>query len=156
MKAAAEFIQSLSNEQIQRIENGEVLTMQLEGEQFELISEDVEIFSEDIPGWLVANDGNITLALDITITEELLTEGHARELVNRIQNLRKEKNFNVTDRIRVLLERHDDLKSAIATFKDFIQTEVLADSIELSDQLFNDRIQWLDDTEIGVQISLIA
>lgn len=154
MKSASDTIQSLSTEQIRLLEKGDNLKLIFEGEEFELSPEDVEIFSEDIPGWLVANDGNLTVALDITVTDELLAEGHARELVNRIQNLRKDKNFNVTDRIRIQLESHEDLKTAIAKFKDLIRAEVLAESIELSDENYTDRIEWLDDKEIGIRITL--
>ena len=93
---------------------------------------DVEIISEDIPGWLVANDGNLTVALDITITDELLQEGIARELVNRIQNLRKSKKFDITDRINVVIAPDDRTDAAVQAFSDYIARQVLATSIAVA------------------------
>ena len=93
---------------------------------------DVEIISEDIPGWLVANDGNLTVALDITVTEELLQEGIARELVNRIQNLRKSKKFDITDRINVTIAPDERTDAAVNAYSDYIARQVLATSIKVA------------------------
>ena len=95
-----------------------------------ILRDDVEIFSEDIPGWLVANEGTLTIALDITLTEELRQEGMARELVNRIQNLRKQSGFEVSDRIRILIEPQPALSAVLQTYGATIAKEVQAVSIE--------------------------
>ncbi|MDE7074122.1 MAG: isoleucine--tRNA ligase, partial [Odoribacter sp.] len=96
--------------------------------------EDVEILSEDIPGWLVANEGRLTVALDINVTQELKEEGIARELINRIQNLRKESNFDVTDKIRLYIGRHAETDEAVTHFTSYIASQVLAESVEITDQ----------------------
>ncbi len=96
--------------------------------------EDVEILSEDIPGWLVANEGRLTVALDINVTQELKEEGIARELINRIQNLRKESDFDVTDKITLLIGRHPEINDAVEHFSSYIASQVLAEKVELSDR----------------------
>ncbi|MEG0950148.1 MAG: DUF5915 domain-containing protein, partial [Bacteroidales bacterium] len=98
-----------------------------------VLTSDVEIISEDIPGWLVANEGRLTVALDITVTEELKREGIARELVNRIQNIRKSSGFEITDKIDVKLSRHAETDEAVETFGPYIASQVLANSIELAE-----------------------
>ena len=105
----------------------------VDGEQIELTLDDVEILSEDIPGWLVANEGRLTVALDINITKELKEEGIARELINRIQNLRKESDFNVTDKISLHIGKHEAVNEAVEHFKTYIASQVLADSVVLAD-----------------------
>jgi len=135
MKAASQIIGNLSQAEIAGIERTGKFDLNIEGQIFELTSEDFEIVSEDIPGWQVANDREITVALDITITDGLLAEGMARELVNRIQNIRKNSDFEVTDRIIVSLEDHPALRPTIASFASYITSEVLADDLILIDQL---------------------
>ena len=135
MKAASQIIGNLSQAEIAGIERTGKFDLNIEGQIFELTSEDFEIVSEDIPGWQVANDREITVALDITITDGLLVEGMARELVNRIQNIRKNSDFEVTDRIIVSLEDHPALRPTIASFASYITSEVLADDLILIDQL---------------------
>jgi len=130
MKAGAEMINSLTELQISDLEKNGILKLNINGSDYELIQEDIEIISEDIPGWQVATDKDITVALDIGITEELMLEGIARELVNRIQNLRKSSDFNVTDRINVIISETDLVNQTLNHFKDYIANEVLADSIE--------------------------
>ena len=103
MKAASQLIAELDQEAIAAIEKQGVYQMHIEGQDYELLLEDFDITTDDIPGWLVANDGPLTVALDVTITDDLKAEGTARELVNRIQNLRKEKDFNLTDHIGITL-----------------------------------------------------
>ncbi|MEA1876536.1 MAG: DUF5915 domain-containing protein, partial [Bacteroidota bacterium] len=100
-----------------------------------LLLEEVEILSEDIPGWLVANDGNLTVALDITITEELKQEGIAREFINRIQNLRKDSGFEVTDKIEVFIQRHDAIEKALINYRQHIGNQTLAETVELVDKI---------------------
>ncbi|MBQ5881089.1 MAG: isoleucine--tRNA ligase, partial [Bacteroidaceae bacterium] len=96
---------------------------------------DVEIVSQDIPGWTVANEGVLTVALDIEITDELRREGLAREIVKRIQNHRKESGFEITDRISVKMQKHPALEEAVSSFRDYICGQVLADTFEFVDEL---------------------
>ena len=97
--------------------------------------EDVEIIPEDIPGWQVASDGNITVAVDVTLTPGLRNEGMARELVNRIQNIRKDSDFNITDKVDVVLTDAPGVKEAVEAFGGYIASQVLADSINVVDSL---------------------
>lgn len=109
--------------------------MQIGDEILTLGLEDVEILSEDIPGWLVANEGRVTVALDINITKELKEEGIAREFINRIQNLRKESDFDVTDKIRLYIKKNEQINEAVENFSTYIASQVLAESIELVDSI---------------------
>ena len=134
MKDVAAAVDGLSQEQIARLEGCGTLDLQLgSGDTVVIEAADVEIFSEDIPGWTVANEGSLTVALDITVTEPLRMEGVARELVKRIQNIRKESGFEITDRISVRLSRLPQIEQAVSTFKDYICGQVLANSIEVTD-----------------------
>lgn len=132
MKDAVQIINGLGQEDIQQIEQDNLYQLSINGDTFELTLEDFEIITEDIPGWQVANDGPLTVALDVTITEALEAEGMARDLVNRIQNIRKDKNFEVTDKIAVTVEQHEAVNAAIAQFGDYIKSETLALSLEMS------------------------
>ena len=134
MKDVAAAVDGLSQEQIARLEGSGTLDLQLgSGDTVVIEAADVEIFSEDIPGWTVANEGSLTVALDITVTEPLRMEGVARELVKRIQNIRKESGFEITDRISVRLSRLPQIEQAVSAFKDYICGQVLANSIEVTD-----------------------
>ena len=126
---------ALTQEQIAQLETGHLPLTLPSGDDVTVDLEDVEIFSEDIPGWTVANDGALTVALDITVTDELRNEGIARELVKRIQNLRKESGFEITDRIRIQLQHQTETDKAVNAFADYIAQQVLADSIVLVDQM---------------------
>ena len=137
MKAANQAISSMSNAEIAAVEKAGGYTLVVEGESYALTLEDFEISTEDIPGWLVASDGDLDVALDVTITPALRAEGMARELVNRIQNIRKDKDFNVTDRIRVTLQRHEAVAPAVEQFGDYIKNEVLAEQLELVEEAPN-------------------
>ena len=132
-------VQSHANENaasiISSMERTGKYNMVVDGNTYVLENEDVEIIPVDIPGWKVANSGAITVALDVTITTELLDEGIAREIVNRLQNLRKEKNFQVTDRIDVLMKDHPKIKSAVLNNLDYIRAEILATKFELVSDL---------------------
>lgn len=97
--------------------------------------DDVEIIPEDVPGWLVANEGSVTVALDVTITPELRNEGLARDLINRIQNIRKDSDYTITDRVRVVLSDTPEVRECLAQFEDYIKSQVLADSITMSDNV---------------------
>lgn len=144
MKIVAAAIGQLSDEDISKIEKEKTFALTIDGEIIDISVDDVEIIAEDIPGWSVANKDTLTVALDITITPELENEGNARELVNRIQRIRKESGLELTDRINVQVEEQDLLKSAIINFKDYICTEILADNIELLPQ-----VQSGTDIEVG-------
>ncbi len=129
MKDAVQIIKGLGQEDIQQIEAQNRYQLSINGDTFDLTLEDFEIITEDIPGWQVANDGPLTVALDVTITDELEAEGMARDLVNRIQNIRKDKDFEVTDKIAIAVEQHEAVSAAIAQFGDYIKSETLALSL---------------------------
>ena len=153
MKAAAQALTSLEQSQIAQFEKDGKIALTLNGEEAVVELADVEVISEDIPGWLVANDGNITVALDITITDNLRKEGIARELVNRIQNVRKSKDFNITDRIVVKITPDEHVNDAVAQFKDYIAKQVLAVAIELAPVEGTDVIALdMDDYELKITV----
>jgi isoleucyl-tRNA synthetase len=119
-----------------------------------LTLEDVEIVSEDIPGWQVVNDGKLTVALDITVTEDLRNEGIAREFVNRIQNIRKESGFDVTDKITVLIEDHELIRDAIKTHSSYIGSQTLATSVSVVSSVSDNNSREIDIEEVMVRISV--
>jgi isoleucyl-tRNA synthetase len=129
MKSVAAAMDSLSQEQIAELEKNGSIGINVEGQDLTIEAVDVDIISEDIPGWLVANEGNLTVALEVELTEELKNEGMARELINRIQNIRKESGLEITDRITVMLAPQPDVEKAVESFGDYIKTQVLADTI---------------------------
>ena len=126
MKALAAAIQAMSQDEINAFEKAGTFTLTVEGQEAMIERADVEIISEDIPGWLVANEGRLTVALDITVTENLRKEGLARELVNRIQNLRKSSGYDITDKISVTVLSNDGMDEAIKDFNSYIANQVLA------------------------------
>jgi len=134
MKAAAAVVTALSQEQIAQLENGSI-TISVEGEDYELTRDDVEISAQDMPGWSVTSEGTLTVALDITITPELRIEGVARELVRSIQQMRKDTGLEITDRIVVTVPQNEDNEACIRTFGEYIATQVLADKITLGNEL---------------------
>ena len=129
MKQASQIIMGLGDDDIKNIESTGAFELNVDGQKYDLTLEDFDISAEEIPGWQVAQDGDITVALDINLTDELISEGMARELVNRIQNIRKDKGFDVTDRIKVILEDHEAIRTAIAKYGSYIKEEVLAQDI---------------------------
>ena len=131
MKGVAAQMDALTQEQIAQLEKDSVITINVEGQDLTVEAADVDIISEDIPGWLVGNEGNLTVALDITLTDDLRNEGMARELVNRIQNIRKKSGLEITDRIRVQIEPNEATTKAVEAFGDYIARQVLADEIKL-------------------------
>lgn len=135
MKHISKAVNQMTQDDIVTFEKDGKYTIEAEGQSIELSLEDVEITTEDIPGLLVANDGDITVALDITLTEELKNEGIAREFVNRIQNLRKSSNFEVTDKIKVSIEKHDAINQAINEHDTYIGAQTLATQVDLVDKL---------------------
>ncbi|MFY0713447.1 isoleucine--tRNA ligase [Seonamhaeicola sp. NFXS20] len=137
MKFIANAIRAFSADDIKKIEQTGEIQVEINGKNITLGLEDVEIASQDIEGWLVANEGALTVALDVTISDELRSEGIARELINRIQNLRKDSGFEVTDRIDVKLQKDDHIVNAIDSNMAYIKTETLADELEIIDKLDN-------------------
>jgi isoleucyl-tRNA synthetase len=154
MKEASEIIQGLSQDQIREFEKNHRFDLVVAGQQHALTLEDVVISSEDIPGWQVASDGEVTVALDITLDSQLIAEGTARELVNRIQNIRKQRDFNVTDRIIVSLEDHESIIPAIEHFGEYIKDEVLARDIRLMKEPGGEEVELLDGVTIQIDLAL--
>jgi len=147
MKQLAAAIAQLSGEQIAQFEKSGTYTISIGDAEAVISLEDVEIFSEDIPGWLVANEGLLTVALDINLSEELLAEGIAREFVNRIQNFRKESGLDVTDHIKLYVQKHEAVNSAVESHKGYIATETLCDEIVLVDKVDAENSKAFDITE---------
>lgn len=135
MKQISAAIAGMNQNDIFQFEKKGEFQLQFDDETLTLGLEDVEILSEDIPGWLVANEGKVTVALDINITKELKEEGIAREFINRIQNLRKESNFDVTDKIRLYIGKHAQINEAVENFSTYIASQVLAESVNLTDTI---------------------
>ena len=154
MKQLADAITRMEQADILRFEKDGSFTFTIEAQQAVVELADVDIISEDIPGWLVANEGRLTVALDITVTEELKREGIARELVNRIQNIRKSSGFDITDKIHVRIARQAEINDAVETFGDYIARQVLADSIVLCDSLEAESTE-LDFETFTVRLSVI-
>ncbi len=158
MKEVSGAINGMDQKEIAAFEKAQSCEMELGGERIQLSLEDVEIISEDIPGWLVANEGAITVALDINITEDLRQEGVARELVNRIQNIRKESGFEVTDKIEVFIEKHELIAEAVLTHGKYIGSQTLAKNVSLVDTLENNdarRIDIDEDVYINIRVTRI-
>lgn len=155
MKQGAEFIAQMNQEDISSLEKDGQFVMNIEESSFTLTREDVDIYFDEIPGWQVATDKDITVALDIQLTDSLVAEGIARELVNRIQNIRKSKDFNVTDRIQIKIQNHDIVLPALESFSDYIKNEVLADSIEITDSAGEERIEILDGVFIDMDVQRV-
>ena len=135
MKQIATVLAGINQEQINTYEISGSLKFIIEGENVELIAGDAEVITEDIPGWVVASEGSLTVALDVTISEQLREEGIARELVNRIQNIRKEKDFEVTDRIVLEIEKNNGLNEALNNNYSYICSETLAESMNSVDKI---------------------
>jgi isoleucyl-tRNA synthetase len=138
MKDVAAAVGTLNQADILRFEQEKQFTLALSGQEVVLVPEDVEISSEDIPGWQVTSEGKLTVALDITITPALKEEGIAREFINRVQNLRKDKGFEVTDRIDLKVLKHASIQHSLINNKDYICAEILAASLDIVDLLEGD------------------
>ena len=129
MKGIAAQMETLEQEAIADLERNGNINLMVEGNEVTVEAADVEIISEDIPGWLVSNEGNLTVALEVELTDELVKEGMAREIINRVQNLRKESGLEITDRIKVTLAPNAQTDAAVAAFGDYIKSQVLADDL---------------------------
>lgn len=132
MKGVAATMSGLSQEEIAKFERDGQYSFEVEGQPVTVEVADVEIISEDMPGWLVSNEGNLTVALEVELTPELKNEGMARELINRIQNMRKEGGLEITDRVKVTVESNEETDASIASFGDYIKSQVLADAITVA------------------------
>lgn len=154
MRAGSAAIAAFDQETIALIEKTNSHILDFDGTKFEITLEDIEIISEDIPGWQVATDKDITVALDIQLDDALLAEGTARELVNRIQNIRKSKDFNITDRINVVISGNEKVDKALAQFSDYICNEVLADSISANAELTDgEKIELYEGEDIMIDVT---
>lgn len=132
MKGVAAQMDALSQDEIAGLEKVGKIVLNVDGQEAVVEVADVDIISEDIPGWLVSNEGNLTVALEVELTDELKNEGMARELINRIQNIRKDTGLEITDRINVVITNDDRISAAVTGFAEYIKTQVLADSITLA------------------------
>lgn len=133
MKGIAGMMDALTQDDILALEQSGEILINVDGQDVVVEASDVEIISEDIPGWLVANEGSLTVALEVELNDELRNEGMARELINRIQNLRKERGLEITDRVNVTVTPNDKIKASVDAFADYIKGQVLADNISLAD-----------------------
>ena len=154
MKAVAAAITSMSQQEIASLEKNGNITLNIDGNDAVIEAVDVEIISEDIPGWLVANEGNITIALDVTITEELKQEGIARDIVNRVQNIRKNRDYDITDKINLVFAPNADTDAAINAYSDYIARQVLATSISVGNIEGAEGVETLEIDEIKVDVSI--
>ena len=153
MKAVAAAVAGMSQEAIAELEKNGQYTFALEGGEATVEAADVEIFSEDIPGWLVANEGTLTVALEVTVTDELRREGIARELVNRIQNIRKSNGFEITDKINITLSKNSKTDDAVNEYNNYICNQVLANSLELADEVAEGTELNFDDFSLFVKVT---
>ncbi|OJV51734.1 MAG: isoleucine--tRNA ligase [Bacteroidetes bacterium 43-16] len=156
MKAVAAHITSMEAAEIEKLEHDKVLHISIEGTEVSIDLEDVEIIVEDIPGWSVASKDNTTVALDVSLNDTLLEEGNARELVNRIQKIRKDQAFDLTDRIRVQIENKDGIAQAIQNNEAYISNEILADKIEIVNNISDGIVIEVNDQELAVFITKIS
>ncbi|MCL2501941.1 MAG: DUF5915 domain-containing protein, partial [Bacteroidales bacterium] len=155
MKELAEALQHFSQEDIIALERTPEYRLALASGEVILTQEDVSVTSEDMPGWLVAVEGNLTIALDITVSDSLRREGTARELVNRIQNLRKECGFEVTDKIHVAIASAADVVEALGEFKDYVCAQTLASSLLVTEEVVHDRtVEW-GEAVLGVTLTKV-
>lgn len=152
MKAVAAAVGALSQDAINELSVNGSVQVDVDGQTVEIVREDVEIVSEDIPGWTVANDGALTVALDLEITEELKNEGMAREIVKRIQAYRKSSGFEITDHIHVVLSHDDNLQKAVEAYHDYICSQVLADKLEFGEPESGEELDF-EDFKISVDIT---
>ena len=155
MKQVAALLTDMSQEGIAEFEKAESCALQIEGQNIVVETSDVEILSEDIPGWLVANEGRLTVALDIIITDELRREGLARELVNRIQNIRKTNGFDITDKIRIQISDNEVVRSAMNQWEKYILTQTLAESIVFTNSVQDGVLLDLEDLDLTMSVKKI-
>ena len=153
MKAVAAAVSGMTQEEIARLEREGSYTFTLDGAEAVVEAADVDIFSEDIPGWLVANEGRLTVALEVTVTDELRREGIARELVNRIQNIRKSSGFEITDKIDIVLSKNPNTDDAVTEYNTYICNQVLANSLTLADEVADATELSFDDYSLMIKVT---
>jgi isoleucyl-tRNA synthetase len=153
MKTVAAAIAEMSQEDIAKLEKEGSISLLIDNEPVILQTQEVEVSSEDIPGWMVANRDTLTVALDVNVTPILVSEGNARELVNRVQKIRKDSGFELTDRIVVKLSEHGELKDSIARFNNYICAEILADQLEMVPELMEGTEVEVNDIPVKVFVS---
>ena len=156
MKEIAAFFAAMDQRTIADIERAGDYSLQLPSGPVALTAEDYTVSSEDMEDWLVASEGQLTVALDVTITDSLRREGVARELVNRIQNLRKDSGFDVTDRINVTIENLPEVADSLASFGDYLKDQTLAVSLVLGKDFGGKKVEWEDDGQIEIKVEKIA
>jgi isoleucyl-tRNA synthetase len=152
MKSVNEAVINMSQEQIAELERNGNITLQVEGVDAPIELADVEIFSEDVPGWTVANEGALTVALDVEVTDDLRREGVAREIVKKIQAMRKESGFDIVDRIAVEIASSEATNSAVEQFNAYICNQVLADELKVCDNVEGDNVVELDDVAVKLSV----
>ena len=152
MKSVNAAVTEMSQEQISELEKNGTITLNVEATEAVIELADVEIFSEDVPGWTVANEGALTVALDVEVTEALRREGVAREIVKKIQAIRKESGYDITDRIAVKVSSSSVSDAAVEEFRAYICNQVLADSLEICGDVAGEDIE-LDGATIKVAVS---
>ena len=152
MKAAAQAVAAFDQDDISNLEKTGSYILNVGDEKYELTLADFEITADDVPGLLVATDGPLTVALDVTLNDDLIAEGTARELVNRIQNIRKNSDFNVTDKINIQVEKHDAVLAAVENYGDYIKQETLALALELVENMVGEKVDLFDDVAIGIGV----
>ncbi|MBR5829280.1 MAG: class I tRNA ligase family protein, partial [Bacteroidaceae bacterium] len=155
MKSVNAAVTEMSQEQISALEKNGSITLQVEGTDALIELADVEIFSEDVPGWTVANEGALTVALDVEVTDELRREGVAREIVKKIQALRKDSGFDITDRIEVTVSASEASDAAVEQFREYICNQVLADSLVVSAELTEGEEVELDGCTVKVTVKRV-
>ena len=155
MKEIAAAMLTFTNQQIAEIERNGEYELNLTSGNVHLTTEDVEIVTEDMPGWLVANDGRLTVALDITVTPELHREGIARELVNRIQNIRKSNGYEIVDKITIEIVKLDEINDAVKEYAGYIATQTLANSVALVDNITQPTELDFEDFTVHVSVSRV-
>ena len=153
MKAVAAAVSGMTQEEIARLEREGSYTFTLDGAEAVVEAADVDIFSEDIPGWLVANEGRLTVALEVTVTDELRREGIARELVNRIQNIRKSSGFEITDKIDIVLSKNPNTDDAVTEYNTYICNQVLGNSLTLADEVADATELSFDDYSLMIKVT---
>lgn len=154
MKDAAPLIENMTQEEIAAIEKTGGYDLQVNGETFHLSPEDFIITSEDLPGWQVMSEGGVTVALDTTLSPTLLAEGTARELVNRIQNIRKSQDFNVSDKVLITLEDMEAIRPAVEEFRQYICNETLAVGLVLASNVEAEKVDLFDDLALGIKVEI--
>lgn len=152
MKAAAAQIADLSQSQIAELERNKSLQLDVDGISYSFTAEDIEVSAEDIPGWSVAGKDGLTVALDISITDELRDEGNAREFINRVQKIRKDNNYELTDKVQVIVEKNEQLNSSIIKFYSYICAEILASDIIFSENMSDFEEIELNETTLKIQV----